>query len=536
MATTGGVAAVLTLAAPGATGSLSFANALIVDGTAPGAPAITLDAAHSDPTNDNPVTFNVDFGEDINQSTFVVGDVTASSGTVQNISDTGDGQNFDFEVLGATDNTALTVQIASGAVDDLAGNSTTAISNLFSVDVDRTAPTMDSAVTTSTTTVDVTFSESIDDSTVHNTGDFTVGGVATTDAVASGSTVTLTVLTPFATDALPAIVLTSAQGGVDDAVGNTLASDAGFAATDGVAPTMDSAVTTSTTTVDVTFSESIDDSTVADVGDFTVGGVATTNAVASGDTVTLTIGTPFATDATPTIVLTAAQGGVDDAFGNTLASDAGFAATDGVAPTISVTSVSPVSGNTATIGDNVIVTLTAGGAEIGLVASGIQTINGVPSVFAESGLGVYTVTYTIIDGNADILDSAALPINIEFEDATGLHSNILTSIDAGTAPGIDANLPFVVSASANTSQTITLTMSEDVINNAATPSEFTTSGIASNPTVDSISVSGNKITLELTGGEITSNDSAIKVSYTPIIGSIDDLAGNSLSDFRYFCN
>ena len=74
-------------------------------------------------------------------------------------------------------------------------------------------------------------------------------------------------------------------------------------------------------------------------------------------------------------------------------------------------------------------------------------------------------------------------------------------------------------------------MSEDVVDNAATASDFTVSGIASEPTVDSIVVSGSTITLNLTGGEITGNDAVITVTYTQGSGSIDDLAGNSLSGF-----
>jgi hypothetical protein len=68
---------------------------------------------------------------------------------------------------------------------------------------------------------------------------------------------------------------------------------------------------------------------------------------------------------------------------------------DTTAPTFTVTAVSPDSGNTAKVGQDVVVTVTAGGSEIGLTASGTPTVNGVNAVFAEVGPadGNYTITY-----------------------------------------------------------------------------------------------------------------------------------------------
>ena len=126
---------------------------------------------------------------------------------------------------------------------------------------------------------------------------------------------------------------------------------------------------------------------------------------------------------------------VTDVAGNTSSASGTLTLTfDDAAPTFSVTSVSPVSGNTAKVGENVVVTLTAGGLETGLTASGTQTVNTVTSVFAESGSGVYTITYTIVEGNTDISDASALPVSITLKDPAGnIGTTITTIVEIGRA-------------------------------------------------------------------------------------------------------
>jgi len=124
----------------------------------------------------------------------------------------------------------------------------------------------------------------------------------------------------------------------------------------------------------------------------------------------------------------------------------------GTAPTYSVTSVSPVSGNTAKVGDSVVVSVTAGGSETGLTASGTQSVNGVTSVFSEVGAGVYHITYIVVEGNNDIADSASLPVSITLKDAAGNIGTTISTIASGTAPGIDAHKP-IISAVAITAGT-----------------------------------------------------------------------------------
>jgi len=102
------------------------------------APAIT--SPEADPTNSNPLSFAVDFGEAMNASTFDASvDIFVSSGTPQTIVNV-DGRNYTFEVLDPSEG-AFAVSIPAGQVEDVAGN-TNLVSNTFMItDVDFTGAT-----------------------------------------------------------------------------------------------------------------------------------------------------------------------------------------------------------------------------------------------------------------------------------------------------------------------------------------------------------------------------------------------------------
>jgi len=90
--------------------------------------------------------------------------------------------------------------------------------------------------------------------------------------------------------------------------------------------------------------------------------------------------------------------------------------------------------------------------------------------------------------------------------------------------------PTVTLAATNVAgNAITLTMSEFVTDNNATPTEFTISGAASNPVVSSISVSGGPVILTLSTA--VAKGETITVSYTKSSGSIEDVDGNPLASF-----
>lgn len=115
--------------------------------------------------------------------------------------------------------------------------------------------------------------------------------------------------------------------------------------------------------------------------------------------------------------------------GNTLAGDAN-------SPTVSALSVSPNSG-TAGIGDTITLTIT--GSEAGL-SEGIIYLNGSTTTnFQDLGAGLYSVQYTILEGDNDVF-SGAITSTASLVDAAGNSSTPFTTVTANTL-AIDANTP-----------------------------------------------------------------------------------------------
>ena len=102
-------------------------------------PAPVLSAAVSSPVNASSITFTVDFGEQVDRSTFDPSDVSASSGTVSDpLPANGTAGTFTFEVSDLAAGN-LTVSIPEGGVLDLAGNNNTA-SNPYVAEIKRPRP------------------------------------------------------------------------------------------------------------------------------------------------------------------------------------------------------------------------------------------------------------------------------------------------------------------------------------------------------------------------------------------------------------
>lgn len=140
-----------------------------------------------------------------------------------------------------------------------------------------------SVVTNSSTQITITFSEAVrtEGVTVSNAAsDWTVGGVAPTSVTNLASTTSTTVVLTMSsanaieTDALPTVVYTDpGDDTVIESASDSVDITVNQAATDGAPPTVSSAQTTSSTTIDVTFSEDIVD-TASDLDDYTINGVA----------------------------------------------------------------------------------------------------------------------------------------------------------------------------------------------------------------------------------------------------------------------
>ena len=110
--------AVLTLPSPGAAGSLGANRDIVVDGVRP---TVALASAASDPTSTSPIPVTVTFSEPV--TGFLAGDITASNGSVTNLSGSGASYTFDLVPAGAG---TVTADVAQNVATDPAGNGNTA--------------------------------------------------------------------------------------------------------------------------------------------------------------------------------------------------------------------------------------------------------------------------------------------------------------------------------------------------------------------------------------------------------------------------
>ena len=157
----------------------------------------------------------------------------------------------------------------------------------------------------------------LDESIVNNgilASDFTVSGIASNPDVsfvgASGTAVTLTLNDSILTsDTSILLSYVKDTGSLNDSSGHMLQSFSNLAVTN-AAPLMTFAATTATTTINVFFDTDLDGATV-DASDFTVAENTVTGAIEGDGVVTLTLGTPIGTGATPLVSLVAPVTDVD---------------------------------------------------------------------------------------------------------------------------------------------------------------------------------------------------------------------------------
>ncbi|MCH9042167.1 MAG: hypothetical protein IIB80_08445, partial [Thaumarchaeota archaeon] len=168
------------------------------------------------------------------------------------------------------------------------------------------------------------------------------------------------------------------------------------------------------------------------------------------------------------------------------------------------------------------------------VSSVTSLLSGDPNCNAGTG-GTLTMTITL--GTA--IATGAVPQvtyngtgpNITIRSCDG--GQALVNASSSVITPVDGLRPVASSAATTDSTTIVITMSEDVTNNSAVAGDFTVTGIASNPSISSIGVSGTSITLNLSAA-ITNKDSSIQVAYTGSGTEIDD--GGTNNDLSAFSN
>ena len=277
----------------------------IVDATAPIIESITT----KDTNGDGKVeTATIVFSEPVDDSTFspadfTIGGVAASS---FGVGGTPDDNTFDVLLTNGVDGTQakdVTYTHTQGNGADLVGNLLANVGSGNIAEIDQAKPVFLSAKTTSVNTIDLTFSENLDDGTVSN-DDFGVDADTSTNNVTSvatnGNIITLTLTNPIAPDSTPTIYYNNTWGGgVGDPTGN-ISETKDVVASDGIAPTLNSAVLKTSLTVDLTFNENIAfyTSSEADtLGKITLKTQNPTGIVIVGNVATLTFDTSLGTAA-----------------------------------------------------------------------------------------------------------------------------------------------------------------------------------------------------------------------------------------------
>ena len=225
IADTAGNAATLTLAAPGAAGSLGANKSLVVDTAGP---TVTINqaAAQADPTKTSPVHFTVVFSASVTD--FATGDVTlGGSAGATTATVTGSGTTYDVAVTGMSTTGTVIASLAPGVATSSGHPSAASTSTDNTVTWDVTAPTVTinqavgQADPTGTTPMNFTvvFSEAV---TGFVTGDVTLssstaGGSKSGTVTGSGTTynVAVTGMTTAGN-----VVATVAAGVASDASGN----------------------------------------------------------------------------------------------------------------------------------------------------------------------------------------------------------------------------------------------------------------------------------------------------------------------------
>ncbi|MEZ4705112.1 MAG: Ig-like domain-containing protein [Bdellovibrionota bacterium] len=244
-------------------------------------PSVSISSISTDPTNVSPIPVTITFSESV--TGFVVGDITVGNGSLSNFA--GSGTTYTVDVTPSANGT-VTVDVAGGVAQDVAGNNNTAASQ-FSIVYDNFAPSVSiassetSPTNTSPIPVTITFSESVTGFVV---GDLVIGNGSASNFAGSGTTYTVDV-TPSANGTVTVDVV----GGVaQDAAGNNNTAATQFSIVyDNSAPSVSitssesSPTNTSPIPVTITFSESV---TGFVVGDIAVGNGSASNFAGGGTT------------------------------------------------------------------------------------------------------------------------------------------------------------------------------------------------------------------------------------------------------------
>ncbi|MDP9938395.1 Ig-like domain-containing protein [Ectopseudomonas alcaliphila] len=544
--------AILTLAAPGAAGSLGANKALVVDGVRPTATSITLSdtALRIGET----ATVTITFAER------VVGldtaDFTVAGGTLTGLSSADGGLTWtatftpDSNLSDATN--AITLD--NTGVMDLAGNIGSGTTDSVNYAIDTQRPTASIVVTDTAlragqnTTVTITFSEAVVGLT---TADFSVANGTLSNLSTSDNITWTATLTPSSNVTDTTNLVTLDNTGVQDTAGNAGVgtTDSNNYAIDTQRPTAGIVITDTalkagqSTTVTITFSEAVTGLTTADfsVANGTLGNLSSSD---GGITWTATL-TPDADVTDATNLITLDNTGYTDAAGNTGTgtTDSNNYAIDSKAPAI--TSVGVPANGTYVAGDALDFTVNFDEAVT------VDTTGGTPrlaitldtggTVYANylSGSGSTALVFrlTVADGQQDS-NGIAIGTNLQsngatLRDAAGNDAQTaLNSVPSTADVLVDAAPPQVTgialdgtSPTTNTTLGFTVTFSEDVNGVDLTDFALSTTGSASGTLLSLVQIDAR--TYRITVGGVT-GQGTLGLSLTAAGSGIVDAVGNIL--------
>ncbi len=346
-------------------------------------PTVSISSTAPNPTNSGSIPVTVTFSESV--SNFLAGDVTVGNGTLNSFS--GSGNIYTFNIAPSS-NGAVTVDVAAGVANDIAGNNNTAATQLSRV-FDNVQPTTSitsgaANPTNANIPVTVTFSESVLNFT---SGDVSIGNGTLNSFSGSGNIYTFTIV-PVTNGAVTVDV---AAGVANDAAGNNNAAAAQLSRTfDNVQPTVSitSAVGSPTNSasiaVTVTFTESVSNFVS---GDISVGNGTLNSFSGSGTIYTFNV----VPTANGTVTVDIAAGVANDSAGNGNAAAAQFSRVyDSGQPAVSITS--PGTTNPTNV-NSFSVTITFNESVSNFVSGDISLTNASLSNFSGSGT-TYTATVT----------------------------------------------------------------------------------------------------------------------------------------------
>ncbi|SFW21889.1 autotransporter-associated beta strand repeat-containing protein [Pseudomonas sp. NFACC19-2] len=544
--------AILTLATPGAAGSLGANKALVVDGVRPAATSITL----SDTTLGigETATVTITFNEAV--LGLDVGDFNVANGSLSNPSSSDGGLTWTATFTPSTTITDASniITLNNAGVMDQAGNlgSGTTESGNYAIDTQRPTATIvvsDTALAAGeTATVTITFSEAV---TGLTTTDFSVANGTLSNLSTSDNITWTATLTPSANVTDTTNLITLDNTGYSDAAGNTGTgtTDSNNYAIDTQRPTAGIVITDTalkagqSTTVTITFSEAVTGLTTADfsVANGTLGNLSSSD---GGITWTATL-TPDADVTDATNLITLDNTGYTDAAGNTGTgtTDSNNYAIDSKAPAI--TSVGVPANGTYVAGDALDFTVNFDEAVTVDTAGGTPrlaiTLDTGGTVYANylSGSGSTALVFrlTVANGQQDsngIAIGTSLQSNgATLRDAAGNDTQTaLNNVPSTANVLVDAAPPQVTgialdgtSPTTNTTLGFTVTFSEDVNGVDLTDFALATTGSANGTLLSLVQIDAR--TYRITVGGVT-GQGTLGLSLTAAGSGIVDAVGNAM--------